>query len=184
MKKMIVIASVALCAAIANAASFSWSIESGRIYNGTGATGSENYASGLTAYLFDSAAYSMDKAVSDFYGTGLNTASKLASTTVTDGARIDYTEFTYGTATSGSLSAYFVVVDDDKIYVSTVGTGLYSPVGTAALEFDSQTTPSKATFEANAAYTGAGWYTAVPEPTSGLLMLVGLAGLALRRRRA
>lgn len=27
-------------------------------------------------------------------------------------------------------------------------------------------------------------YTAVPEPTSGLLMLVGLAGLALRRRRA
>ena len=29
------------------------------------------------------------------------------------------------------------------------------------------------------------WSTAaVPEPTSGLLMLVGLAGLALRRRRA
>ena len=27
-------------------------------------------------------------------------------------------------------------------------------------------------------------FTAVPEPTSGLLMLVGLAGLALRRRRA
>ena len=31
--------------------------------------------------------------------------------------------------------------------------------------------------------TALGW-TAVPEPTSGLLMLVGLAGLALRRRRA
>ena len=29
-----------------------------------------------------------------------------------------------------------------------------------------------------------GNYSAVPEPTSGLLMLVGLAGLALRRRRA
>jgi len=27
-------------------------------------------------------------------------------------------------------------------------------------------------------------WTDVPEPTSGLLMLVGLAGLALRRRRA
>jgi hypothetical protein len=32
--------------------------------------------------------------------------------------------------------------------------------------------------------TGATQFTAVPEPTSGLLMLVGLAGLALRRRRA
>ena len=29
-----------------------------------------------------------------------------------------------------------------------------------------------------------GYTVAVPEPTSGLLMLVGLAGLALRRRRA
>lgn len=33
--------------------------------------------------------------------------------------------------------------------------------------------------------TAAGWTaTAVPEPTSGLLMLLGMAGLALRRRRA
>ena len=32
-------------------------------------------------------------------------------------------------------------------------------------------------------FSGAGWY-AVPEPTSGLLMLVGLAGLALCRKRA
>lgn len=32
-------------------------------------------------------------------------------------------------------------------------------------------------------FSKGGW-TAVPEPTSGLLMLVGLAGLALRRKRA
>ena len=34
------------------------------------------------------------------------------------------------------------------------------------------------------AYATAGNFTAVPEPTSGLLMLLGVAGLALRRRRA
>jgi hypothetical protein len=38
-------------------------------------------------------------------------------------------------------------------------------------------------FQGDGAYSAAGWY-AVPEPTSGLLMLLGMAGLALRRKRA
>ena len=39
-------------------------------------------------------------------------------------------------------------------------------------------------FQGDGSYSAPGWYTAVPEPTSGLLMLLGMAGLALRRKRA
>ena len=43
--------------------------------------------------------------------------------------------------------------------------------------------PSPGTFAINS-FANSGTIAGVPEPTSGLLMLVGLAGLALRRRRA
>lgn len=42
---------------------------------------------------------------------------------------------------------------------------------------------SVAEFRDVIAWNGGNTYTAVPEPTSGLLMLLGMAGLALRRRK-
>ena len=38
--------------------------------------------------------------------------------------------------------------------------------------------------KASEGYASSGWYTTVPEPTSGLLLLLGVAGLALKRKRA
>ena len=72
------------------------------------------------------------------------------------------------------------------MFITDTSAAIYDSVtGEASVTaIPAMSTPSKAAaLDATKGYTGAGWY-AVPEPTSGLLMLVGLAGLALRRRRA
>ena len=81
-----------------------------------------------------------------------------------------------------SRSYYQVLVDGDNIYISdTVTTGV---AGTGNTNFSFSNNESRTALkQATDGYTGGGWY-AVPEPTSGLLMLLGMAGLALRRRRA
>ena len=69
------------------------------------------------------------------------------------------------------------VTDASKFYV-TPAKGLVTMSGdfTASMAFGSQSTNSK-----NAANWSA---VAAPEPTSGILLLLGMAGLALKRKRA
>ena len=180
-KLMIMLAAVAMAVA-AHAASYTWACESGRINAGTGET---DYATmeGSTAYLMFTSIYSQDAAVAAFADGTLDTSKALASATVTSAGRISMSEFS--AAVSADDNAYFVIVKDDQMYVSSSVAATYVAVGTSSITFGSQSTPSKSVVGAAAdGYSAAGWYTAVPEPTSGLLMLVGLAGLALRRRRA
>ena len=73
------------------------------------------------------------------------------------------------------------------LMISDIAVAEYTAVGAGSIEFGQQNALSSAGFKDVAAgYAGAGWYSAaaVPEPTSGLLMLLGMAGLALRRKRA
>jgi hypothetical protein len=177
MKKILAIAATIAVTAVANAASFSWS-STGTIYKPTDST---TAVSGFTAYLISTTTVTQDALVTALRDGGSITDYTALSTYTTDSAaKVATTAFT----ADGDQSAYFAIVMDDYVYISKVATKAASTVGTQNLAFGSQSTSSASVFGSDVSYANPGWYQTVPEPTSGLLMLLGMAGLALRRRRA
>ena len=169
MKKLLVIAAVAMAVVSAKAACVDWKV------SGTSAT------NGYTVYLMTSLA--------DSYAS----VSELAAAAV-DSGTIAKSGKTYGftsnavdpTVTSTSMAnAYYVIVES-----GTPTSYTYYAVNMSSMVYDpDKQESSPGTFNSvSAADIISGGtskaFVAVPEPTSGLLMLLGMCGLALRRRRA
>ena len=80
-----------------------------------------------------------------------------------------------------SFSVYLVLFDAKSVadanyyFISDIKEGSINAAGANA-------TIAFGTFDANKTATGKGWQP-IPEPTSGLLILLGMAGLALRRKQ-
>ena len=193
MKKLMVAAVIVCAAAFAQAATVNWN--SGIIYtakDATGAAGSSmaNASARLvTAYLFtfaDENAYNAAKALTNDklyndYIVGGKSATATANSTATGAANIKLEGLPDGSE-SEPQTIYGVV-----LYVDT----------TTAASDDNVEAFVKSSFQTGSWQDTAGtgfsnmaggksaWTAvAVPEPTSGLLLLLGVAGMALRRRRA
>ena len=192
MKKLIIAAAIAAVALVSNASAFNWSntgvSTTGVIYNYQ-ANSTKLYSSTVsyTAYLICAGdttqadlltALRKGDALSDYAiggnsTTTLNSSSKIAKTS----------DFDYGSA-GNSYNFYFAILDaaNDQVLISDVSAGLAQESGTTAVAFSGSKTWSNQAF-GEEAFSSAGWYSTVPEPTSGLLLLLGMAGLALRRKQ-
>ena len=174
MKKLLIAAAMVCAAALAQAATVNWAISSVKDSSGAAPTagwavmafytakdaGSDAIVSAITSKTAGTLAFE-SKELGVALGSGRVAAHDATAAAITD--------------TSKNYDFYFVVFNNADATKATE----YAMVSTPNKEYSGMA--GKFTVSAN--FSSATWQS-VPEPTSGLLMLLGMAGLALRRRRA
>ena len=176
MKKLVLAAAIVCVAAISNAAALQWGL--------SGIQASPDVAAadlaGSVAYFMDGADYAAFSELDGDKVGAFAAENALYSATVQAGrgGALGVTA-TSGTYNAGDTVSGFIVVFDNADSTAAknyVATGV-----------DTKTVPGSGNLQFSKLYgtdTGAWQSTAVPEPTSGLLLLLGVAGLALKRKRA
>ena len=192
MKKLITMCAAIVVATVAQAASINWTISN--VYSPSDSTA--KVAAGSMSGLLFVTANSTDvttgipvttlAAVQAILDSGdLTGLSSLAAAKAVNGSAGNIGGATGLTGfSSGTLTAFAVVVDSADL-ASAQNYFIVSGGATKSATFTSATGIKALAWGDQTSYTqGAGKWAAVPEPTSGLLMLLGMAGLALRRKRA
>ena len=185
MKKLMIVAAAALCAAYANAASFTWKCTA-NMTDDTGATLTSMSPAGTLALVYlgnDSA--NVDWTAAKVVDTFTPTFSSSMGNSVAKGSKL----FSFDMADYGNGDIFGVVFKDgsDKLFYLQQGGANYTPTYTISGLADDTSTLTDFNF-ASSSFFGStapsAAVAAVPEPTSAMLLLLGMAGLALRRKRA
>ena len=184
MKKLIIGVFAVAAAIVANAASVDWSLANGVLSPSPDGSSTSGRCSYYTMLVFtDSQAEAVNTAIAAGNFASLST---LAQSSYVAGKAGSFS----GTVTdlTGTSATLFAVVFDTYSTTETIAdAGYYYKTGTITQSTYDPTGSDPATKAVFTATQMTGTWTstaAVPEPTSGLLMLLGMAGLALRRRRA
>ena len=189
MKKLIIAVAIVCAAAVSQAASISWSSNNKSLTDAEGnllrsASALENI---VLVNLGSTADFTGVTASQIIPTTGATkTTMNINTATNSKGGRISGTiTFTY------NGNEYDAIKNGDYLALM-----FYDGKDFAQLKYSSDDSAVSATYKvaglSNDASTVAGaaigmtgnFYGAVPEPTSGLMLLLGFAGLALRRKRA
>lgn len=198
MKKLITIGALVCAAAFANAATYNWNVKTDTALLGPSSSSTVDG----TLYMFVYSAGVCDQAtiwsaiqgggsLDDFASYGAN-----KTLTVTAGAVVPDASSTSARVTTtvaegsevGEQTLFVVVKSGDNYFFDD-----QAPYNTTTLDAGTKVALDQGwggdgqyDFTAGGlsqTWSETGWYNAAPEPTSGLLLLFGLAGLALKRKR-
>ena len=185
MKKLMILAAAVVASVAANAAAITWNSGAITLQDGTTKAG----AGDVTAYLFviDATTYSalsanttgtaLSDAVWASYGSSLASADA-TQVSVKKGNKANLTDTTdYSAGSTAYAAILYVDTATEPNYMGNIGTYTFDSAADWSVD-------GMASFIGGGTSGTATAWSAVPEPTSGLLMLLGMAGLALRRRRA
>ena len=183
MKKLVMFGFAVVAACAVNAASFDWAASSVNAVDGTGATltSTDGAAKIVLAYLGNGESASFANAVAVQTGTWTIGAAKGGANAKVAGS---YAGAGAEGFANGNVYAVMVELDDGSLAQLKAADGTALTTTYTVTEYSGDNWAGSPFTFATSNYLGDKASYAVPEPTSGLLMLVGLGALALRRRRA